>query len=242
MLYFAYGSNLDPQQLHQRCPSARFVTLAKLPDHRLAFTRYAKDRGCGTCDGVPEPGQEIWGVVFDISEEDLRRMDESEGYQPGRPLNENAYFREQREVLRDGKQDEPVLVWLYFANRFGLKIDLFLEPASAECGVQEATGGRCEVLGAAGGVSGATAADSNGLIPWARSCARGVRHGDAMQDGISPDQIVCAIRNREDGQNHGRTESFGTSFGCRIPVILSCHDSVGLLSARRENVPSPSGF
>ena len=117
MLYFAYGSNLDPQQLHQRCPSARFVTLAELPDHRLAFTRYAKDRGCGTCDGVPETGQEIWGVVFDISEEDLRRMDESEGYQPGRPSNENAYFREQREVLRDGKQDQPVLVWLYFANR-----------------------------------------------------------------------------------------------------------------------------
>jgi len=117
MLYFAYGSNLDPQQLHQRCPSARFVTVAKLPDHRLAFTRYAKDRGCGTCDGVPETGQEIWGAVFDISEEDLRRMDESEGYQPGRPLNENAYFREQREVLRDGKQGQPVLVWLYFASR-----------------------------------------------------------------------------------------------------------------------------
>jgi gamma-glutamylcyclotransferase (GGCT)/AIG2-like uncharacterized protein YtfP len=117
MLYFAYGSNLDPQQLHQRCPSARFVTVAKLPDHRLAFTRYAKDRGCGTCDGVPETGQGIWGVVFDISEEDLRRMDKSEGYQPGRPSNENAYIREQRKVLRDGKQGQPVLVWLYFANR-----------------------------------------------------------------------------------------------------------------------------
>jgi gamma-glutamylcyclotransferase len=117
MLYFAYGSNLDPQQLHRRCPSARFVAVAKLPGHRLAFTRYAKDRGCGTCDGVPEPGQDIWGVVFEISEEDLGRMDVSEGYVLRRPLTENAYIREQREVYRDGKQEQPIVVWLYFANR-----------------------------------------------------------------------------------------------------------------------------
>ena len=117
MLYFAYGSNLDPRQLHQRCPAARFVAVAKLPDHRLAFTRYAKDRGCGTCDGVPDPGQDIWGVVLDISEADLARMDASEGYVPGRPLAENAYFREQRQVCRDGKPEQPLLVWLYFANR-----------------------------------------------------------------------------------------------------------------------------
>jgi hypothetical protein len=117
MLYFAYGSNLDPPQLRQRCPSAQFVAVAKLPDHRLAFTRRAKDRGCGTCDGLPEPGQDIWGVVFEMSEADLGRMDASEGCIPGRPLEQNAYNRVQREVLRDGKPDEPMLVWLYFANR-----------------------------------------------------------------------------------------------------------------------------
>lgn len=117
MLYFAYGSNMDAGQMRQRCPSAQFVAIAKLPDHRLAFTRHAKDRDCGTCDGVPEPGQNIWGVVFDLSESDLRRLDESEGYQPGRQLGANCYVREQRQVCRDGKGDEPLLVWLYFANR-----------------------------------------------------------------------------------------------------------------------------
>ena len=117
MLYFAYGSNMDPSQMRQRCPSVQFVSIAKLPDHRLAFTRHAKDRDCGTCDGVPEPGQAIWGVVFDLSESDLRRMDESEGYQAGRPLDANAYVRHQREVYRDGNQAEPLTVWLYFANR-----------------------------------------------------------------------------------------------------------------------------
>ena len=113
MLYFAYGSNMDPGQLRQRCPSARFVAIAKLPDHRLAFTRHAKDRDCGTCDGVPEPGQDIWGVVSDISEADLRSLDQSEGFQPDRPLDANCYVREQRQVCRDGNRDEPLLVWLY---------------------------------------------------------------------------------------------------------------------------------
>jgi gamma-glutamylcyclotransferase (GGCT)/AIG2-like uncharacterized protein YtfP len=116
MLYFAYGSNMDNAQMRQRCPSAQFVAIAKLPGHRLAFTRHAKDRNCGTCDGVPAPGQDIWGVVFDLSESDLKRMDESEGYQPGRPLEANCYVREQRQVYPDGG-DEPLLVWLYFANR-----------------------------------------------------------------------------------------------------------------------------
>jgi hypothetical protein len=115
--YFAYGSNMDPAQMRQRCPSARFVAIAKLPDHRLAFTRHARDRGCGTCDGIPEPGRSIWGVVFEVTEADLGCLDASEGYRPTGALSENAYVRKQGKVCRDGKPDEPLVVWLYFANR-----------------------------------------------------------------------------------------------------------------------------
>jgi hypothetical protein len=39
MLYFAYGSNMNWQQMQDRCPSARFFGVALLPDHKLAFTR-----------------------------------------------------------------------------------------------------------------------------------------------------------------------------------------------------------
>ncbi len=117
MLYFAYGSNMDFAQMHARCPSARYVTVARFPDHRLAFTRYAKNRGCGTCDALPETGSGIWGVVFDITEGDLSCLDKNEGYRPDRPPEENGYWREQRLVHRDGNENDPILVWLYFANR-----------------------------------------------------------------------------------------------------------------------------
>ena len=116
MLYFAYGSNLDFAQMRGRCPSARFVCVANLPNHRLDFRRKSTTRGCGVADIVAQPGQEVWGVVYEIAEIDFGRLDTSEGYRPGRDRSANAYVREERHVFRDGDEDEPILVWTYVAN------------------------------------------------------------------------------------------------------------------------------
>lgn len=117
MLYFAYGSNMDYREMRARCPSAAFVAVAKLPDHRLEFTRYSDTYDCGVADAVPRHGDSVWGVVYDIAEMEWGRLDRSEGYQPGRPAGENHYVREQRHVLREGHPQEPLLVSLYLANR-----------------------------------------------------------------------------------------------------------------------------
>lgn len=50
MYYFAYGSNMNWQQMTQRCPSARFVSVARLPEHKLAITRQSRRRLCGNGD------------------------------------------------------------------------------------------------------------------------------------------------------------------------------------------------
>lgn len=117
MLYFAYGSNLDFDQMRGRCPSAQFVAIAQLPGYRLAFTRNSQKRGCGVADVVAESGQCVWGAVYNIAEKDFGRLDQHEGFIPGRPLSRNAYNREERHVWRGGNRDEPLLVWLYFASR-----------------------------------------------------------------------------------------------------------------------------
>ncbi|SRR6266540_1834394 len=117
MLYFAYGSNMDFGQMRQRCPSAQFVAVAELPGHVLKFTRRSKDRGRGVADVVPEPGKSVWGVVYDIAEIDLGCLDKSEGFSPGRLLSANSYVREQRHVHRDGDENQPILAWIYLANR-----------------------------------------------------------------------------------------------------------------------------
>jgi gamma-glutamylcyclotransferase (GGCT)/AIG2-like uncharacterized protein YtfP len=117
MLYFAYGSNLDWDQMRERCPSARFVSVARLKDNRLAFTRYSDFRKGGVADVIPKVGQEVWGVVYEIYEEDIGRLDACEGFQPGRPQEKNAYSREERHVYQDGDEKQPIFVSLYIAIR-----------------------------------------------------------------------------------------------------------------------------
>ena len=113
MLYFAYGSNLDWAQMKDRCPSARFVRVGKLKDNRLAFTRYSDFRKGGVADVIPQVGQEVWGVIYEIYEQDISRLDASEGFKPGRQREKNAYSREERRVFQDGDEKQPLSVSLY---------------------------------------------------------------------------------------------------------------------------------
>ena len=71
MLYFACGSNMYWDQMRERCPSAQFVSVAKLDNHRLAFTRESSERRCSVADAVPAKGQDVWGVVYRIADVEI---------------------------------------------------------------------------------------------------------------------------------------------------------------------------
>jgi gamma-glutamylcyclotransferase len=80
-LYFAYGSNLDAEQMGERCPSSRAVGTARLGHHRLDFTYYSSRWGGGAADVLPHSAGEVWGVVYELSYADLLRLDRFEaGY------------------------------------------------------------------------------------------------------------------------------------------------------------------
>jgi gamma-glutamylcyclotransferase (GGCT)/AIG2-like uncharacterized protein YtfP len=114
MLYFAYGSNMDWGQMKGRCPAVRFVGVAKLPNHRLAFTRKSVNRGCGVADVVRDAGGAVWGAVFEIPDLEVGTLDKSEGYQPGR--DKNSYWRRECMVFLDGDDERPLTVATYFAE------------------------------------------------------------------------------------------------------------------------------
>ena len=79
-LYFGYGSNLDQERLHIHCPSARLVAIARLPDHRLAFSIESKNTWHGgVADVRPEPGREVWGALWSIADEHSEPLDRQEG-------------------------------------------------------------------------------------------------------------------------------------------------------------------
>lgn len=105
---------MDWAQMKARCPSVNFVGVARLADHRLAFTRKSVNRGCGVADVVRETGRSVWGAVFQLSELDVGALDKSEGYRPGR--EKNSYWRRECIVFEDGDEHRPVTAQTYFAD------------------------------------------------------------------------------------------------------------------------------
>ncbi|HUT04406.1 MAG TPA: gamma-glutamylcyclotransferase family protein [bacterium] len=83
MFYFAYGSNLDFEQMHNRCPSAVTIAMAILPEHRLAFTRFSEARNGGVADIVPAQVDHVQGALYDITDDDAVRLDGFEGVSDG---------------------------------------------------------------------------------------------------------------------------------------------------------------
>lgn len=80
-LYFAYGSNLDVQQMRHRCSEAvRLVAPGCLRGYTLTFNEYSSSWGGGVADVVVAPQQEVWGLVYDVSIVGLEHLDVYEGY------------------------------------------------------------------------------------------------------------------------------------------------------------------
>jgi gamma-glutamylcyclotransferase (GGCT)/AIG2-like uncharacterized protein YtfP len=104
LYYFAYGSNMDWQQMQRRCPSAKFVCSARLAEYRFAIARHSRLRNCGTANIFAEPGREVCGIVYDVSEQDFIILD---GFEDG-------YRREKLFVydLADGARTLEVLIYI----------------------------------------------------------------------------------------------------------------------------------
>jgi hypothetical protein len=119
MLYFAYGSNLDPEQMRARCPGHRVVGLAELRDHRLTFPLTSHDWGGGVASVGVAHGDSVWGAVYELTDADLRALDGYEGYR-GPGDQHNLYDRETLPVhlvrADDGSFPRRLQVAIYLAR------------------------------------------------------------------------------------------------------------------------------
>ena len=114
--YFAYGSNMSESQMKKRCPNYKKFGIAKLENYELTFPRKSPTRGCGVSSVDRKDGKEVWGVVYELNEDDFASLDEEEGYRQTRAPNENSYNREQIKVSVKGMKD-PLECWTYIAVR-----------------------------------------------------------------------------------------------------------------------------
>lgn len=103
--YFAYGSNLNTQDLEKWCERmGRPCALtgkgvpAYLPDHEVVFDYLSPSRKGGVLDLRPAIGKIVPGALFEVTEENLRTLDLKEGV----PL---IYRRvEKRLLFADGRE------------------------------------------------------------------------------------------------------------------------------------------
>ncbi len=79
-LYFAYGSNMDQNQMKERCPNAVLVGSAVLKEYRLAFTIFSPKRQCGCADIISSLGDTVYGLLYELSDDELMAMDVFEGH------------------------------------------------------------------------------------------------------------------------------------------------------------------
>ena len=72
ILYFAYGSNMNPFRMAQRCPGATPLGVGILRNYQIVERLYA--------DIDFAEGAEVDGVLYLITERHLRSLDACEGY------------------------------------------------------------------------------------------------------------------------------------------------------------------
>ena len=115
LLYFAYGSNMAPERLQARTPSAQPLGVGILPGRRLAFQKLSREDGSGKCD-VPlsdNPDDCVHGVLYSLHPEELPTLDAYEGVGFG-------YDRESLEITRSDGQMVRAETYVATLTRPGL--------------------------------------------------------------------------------------------------------------------------
>lgn len=103
--YFAYGSNLHPNWLRSRVPSAKIVTKLNIPSWKLHFHKAGTDDSA-KCNIIPTNSAEdiVHGVIYEFNAMEQDKLDEVEfGYHA-----RSMQFSHYKDVLIYIAQDENI--------------------------------------------------------------------------------------------------------------------------------------
>lgn len=77
-LYFAYGSNLLTQRIHENNPSAVRYGTAKLPNYRLDFNLHSPRWHGASATIAPTLDAHVWGALWELDIADMKHLDKQE--------------------------------------------------------------------------------------------------------------------------------------------------------------------
>jgi gamma-glutamylcyclotransferase (GGCT)/AIG2-like uncharacterized protein YtfP len=103
-LYFAYGANMDVEDMARRCPRSQLLGVARLMRHRLAITRE------GWLTATRDARGRVHGVLWDLALADVSALDRFE------QLGDGLYVKTTQAVIA-GSGPKRALV--YFGANAG---------------------------------------------------------------------------------------------------------------------------
>ncbi|MGI8693297.1 MAG: gamma-glutamylcyclotransferase [Geodermatophilaceae bacterium] len=108
-LYAAYGSNMDPGQMLERCPHSPAAGTGWVRGWRLTFGGEQLGWEGALATIVPDPAGEVFVALYDITRLDERTLDAWEGADHG-------LYRKLRVLTHSMSGD--VLAWAYVLDAF----------------------------------------------------------------------------------------------------------------------------
>lgn len=73
-MYFAFGSNMNPERMRERKAFFTARVGAKLPDHKMSFS-FRRPDGCGSGNIRPEKNSTVYGVLYSLEDGGLDKLD-----------------------------------------------------------------------------------------------------------------------------------------------------------------------
>jgi gamma-glutamylcyclotransferase (GGCT)/AIG2-like uncharacterized protein YtfP len=100
MLYFSYGSFLDSATLRKHCPNVVYKGKALLPNWEVQFNFMSQTYNGGVTGIEPAAAKLVRGVLYEVSDEELLKLDKIEG------VPEGIYYRQTILVVDEGGRPE----------------------------------------------------------------------------------------------------------------------------------------
>jgi gamma-glutamylcyclotransferase (GGCT)/AIG2-like uncharacterized protein YtfP len=108
-LYAAYGSNMDPVQMLERCPHSPAAGTGWLNGWRLTFGGEELGWDGALAMVVPDADSQVFVALYDVSSQDHAKLDYWEGAEEG------LYNKIK---LRVSTLDGEVLAWVYILDAY----------------------------------------------------------------------------------------------------------------------------
>jgi gamma-glutamylcyclotransferase (GGCT)/AIG2-like uncharacterized protein YtfP len=109
--YFAYGSNMNHEQMKKRCRNAKFIGRGYIENYNFVYDGYSFSRKGAVANIIPYEGDIVFGAIWEINEDDLKNLDKYEGYP-------NVYNR--KLIIAKDDNGLEYNVWVYLRESQGI--------------------------------------------------------------------------------------------------------------------------